>query len=575
MDALKIKVKDSNTEDAGLLRTSTQRQQDDGDSPEIQQEKISFAVNKQSRSVGIWVNIAMPASGQFETQPLLKALPYFATIPTLKRVWIALVNRATRAELFDFLMVQREYAKQGLELCDPQGELSTESRDTLESFGVTYKFNQYDANEANRVDAIMAARKNWRDNLTQLHAAEMKAARMGFWVSGSTPVGYKKVRRQTSHGKRLFLEPDNDRTESLWIKTIFDLAIKNQPKMIIINEVNKLGYRSRTRQKHNKNNKNLIEGNIGGKKLNLKQLDMYLKNPIYALIRNSKSQQTGRKAVKIFGTPFITIDQFNAINEGRLKILAINGEVSVVKVKLTERVVITKNANFPFKRFVLCPVCKSKLYGSSPRGKSGRHFPMYHCSKNHKYWSVNKETFDKTILDFTKGLKLTKEKLEVYKEALLGKVKDKLVKVQGVAINHQIRVTELESLSKELLTKIRNSKLTIVQQDLENELEKVESEKLIAIAERNNAEAQQIDIRMVIDRVIYFLEHLEKGLLGISDPVQRAAAWSTVFEEPPTYQQLVSRTPRLRSHVEQIATAENAEDLNVGTKRLELLTSSV
>lgn len=35
------------------------------------------------------------------------------------------------------------------------------------------------------------------------------------------------------------------------------------------------------------------------------------------------------------------------------------------------------------------------------------------------------------------------------------------------------------------------------------------------------------------------LEHLGKGLLGIPDLTKRAAAWSTVFAEPPTYEELV------------------------------------
>ncbi len=575
MDNIKIEENNLNTEDAGLLRTSTQRQQDDGDSPEIQREKITFSVNKQNKRVGVWVNIAMPASGKFETQPLLKALPYFSTIPTLKRVWISIVNRATRAELFDFLMIQREYAKQGLELCDPQGELSSEGRDTLESFDVTYKFNKYDANEGKRVDAIMSARKNWRDNLTQLHSAEIKAARMGYWVLGSTPYGFKKVRKQTEHGKRLFLEPD-ERLEGLWFIKMFDLAIKKQPKVVIVREVNKLGYRSKSRQKHNEYNNNLIEGTIGNKQLTLKQLDVYLQNPIYALVRNSKSQQTGGKAIKILGTPFITPEQFNEINNGRIRILEVAGEVKVVKGKSLERYL--KNArpdDYPFKKFVLCPMCKSFLYAGATRNGSGRPNPRYHCQKGHKYWSVSQEKFDKTILKFTQNLKLKDEKIVQFKEVMLERLQNKLVNLQGVTINHQIRVTALETYCQELMMKIRATKNLEIQAALEADFEKATAEKLVAVADRDKSEKEQIDIEMVINRVMYFLNHLEKGLLGLSDGLQRAAAWSTIFVEPPTYNDLIFRTARLRSHIELISTSETPQSLNVGTKGLEPLTSSV
>ncbi|KKR81446.1 MAG: hypothetical protein UU73_C0001G0074 [Candidatus Daviesbacteria bacterium GW2011_GWA1_41_61] len=82
-------------------------------------------------------------------------------------------------------------------------------------------------------------------------------------------------------------------------------------------------------------------------------------------------------------------------------------------------------------------------------------------------------------------------------------------------------------------------------------------------------EAKQIDIRLVTNRVVYFLEHLGKGLLGIPDPIKRAAAWSTVFTEPPTYEDLVSRTARLRSHIKLISKAKNAKSLTVGSPGLE------
>ncbi len=150
-----------------------------------------------------------------------------------------------------------------------------------------------------------------------------------------------------------------------------------------------------------------------------------------------------------------------------------------------------------------------------------------------------------------------------YKEALTGKVRDKLAVIKDVSIDYNSRLSELDLKSKILLTKIRNSTLLIVQQDLENELKKIEEEKLVTIAERNKMEALQFDLNMVVDRVVYFLEHLEKGLLGISNPIIRAAAWSTIFEEPPTYQDLVSRTPKLHSHIKLISQSKNDKSLYV------------
>ena len=547
MNDFKVEIVDPNTEDAQILRSSTTRQQVDGDPIPIQIDKIKCAVEKNNLKVGISITMAISASGKFETQPLLKVLDYFKTQPTIKRVWCSIVNRATRGELLDFLMVRQAYSKQGIELCDAEGELESLTKDTLEAYGVDYKFNKYNSNEQKIVDAILDARRNWRSNLTQLHAAEIKYARLGYWVSGNVSEGLTKTKVHNEHGRRWVLEPDP--SKALWFHTMFDLSLKKVPKTVIVSEVNKLGYRSRN---------NL--------KLTLKQLDSFLKRPIYALIRDTKSQQIGGHPIKVLGKGYLTIEQFNQINEGRINILEVEGKIKVFKGKLSARSIKTKSTNYPFKQFVLCPLCKSQLYGSAPRNKNGRHIGRYHCQKGHKYWSINQAIFDKTISDFTKNLKLTDDKLLQFKEAMVGKIQSKLITLQGVSINYQSRVTQLEEQSKELLTKIRASRLLSVQQALEEDLEKIENDKIIAIKERDNSEFKQIDLRMVINRVIYFLEHLDKGLLGIADPVKRAAVWSSVFKETPTYEDLVSGTPVLRSHVKLIASSRNKQDFNVDAR---------
>jgi hypothetical protein len=232
--------------------------------------------------------------------------------------------------------------------------------------------------------------------------------------------------------------------------------------------------------------------------------------------------------------------------------------------------------NYPFKRFVLCPICKSYLYAGAPRNGSGKPSPRYFCQKGHKHWSVHQDDFDKAILEFTKNLKLKEDKLVQFKEIMLGRLQNKLINMQGTTINHQIRVTALETLCQEIMMKIRATKNLDIQAALEEDYEKTTAEKLAAIAERDNVENKQIDIELVIiNRVMYFLNHLEKGLLGLSDPLLRAAAWSTVFVEPPTYNDLVFRTARLRSHIELISTSATPQSLNVGTEGLEPPTSSV
>src|SRR3989344_7698326 len=98
-----VKIIDPNTEDVGILRTSTPDQRIDGDSPEIQRNKINYQAAKEGVEVGIWITFATPASGELETQPLLNVLPILRNYPTTKRVRVSIANRATRAKTEDFL----------------------------------------------------------------------------------------------------------------------------------------------------------------------------------------------------------------------------------------------------------------------------------------------------------------------------------------------------------------------------------------------------------------------------------------------------------------------------------------
>lgn len=62
------------------------------------------------------------------------------------------------------------------------------------------------------------------------------------------------------------------------------------------------------------------------------------------------------------------------------------------------------------------------------------------------------------------------------------------------------------------------------------------------------------NMEMVVEVVGYFLEHFEFLLLGSPNRLKRAAYFGLVFTQAPTYQELVSRTPKLAPYVELIDT---------------------
>ncbi len=79
------------------------------------------------------------------------------------------------------------------------------------------------------------------------------------------------------------------------------------------------------------------------------------------------------------------------------------------------------------------------------------------------------------------------------------------------------------------------------------EEELVKTEKEIRNLQASKVENKEKDVNMerVMEFVGYFLEHLEELILGGSNPLKRADYFGLIFEKPPTYEELISGTPKM------------------------------
>ncbi|MDP3962777.1 MAG: hypothetical protein Q8Q03_02850, partial [bacterium] len=71
------------------------------------------------------------------------------------------------------------------------------------------------------------------------------------------------------------------------------------------------------------------------------------------------------------------------------------------------------------------------------------------------------------------------------------------------------------------------------------------SEKVELMQKRNIKEDEQVKIETLMNYVRYYMEHLHSLLLEGSDPLKKAAMFGLVFEERPTYDDLINGTPKL------------------------------
>jgi hypothetical protein len=150
-----------------------------------------------------------------------------------------------------------------------------------------------------------------------------------------------------------------------------------------------------------------------------------------------------------------------------------------------------------------------------------------------------------TVQKFVERLDITPEyvnELKKYVMELWNKRQGELVNDN---VNVDIKINEFRMAAKATAEKMRYLTSEVAIKYMEQDLIKFESE----IGELEQAKSQKasnpINMELVMERVGYFLEHLEDLLLRSPNPLQRGAYFGLVFAKAPTYQELISGTPQL------------------------------
>ncbi len=204
-----------------------------------------------------------------------------------------------------------------------------------------------------------------------------------------------------------------------------------------------------------------------------------------------------------------------------------------------------RNPRFPYKRYVLCPICEKPLFGSASRGRLGKYYPAYHCNKRGHYFRVPKQEFEETIASFVSNLDIKPKYVKDLKKYVIDLWQEKMENSQKDNKQIDRKIEELRSLAKITADKIKYLESATAIKYIEEEL--VKTEKEIRNLQTSKVENKEKDVNMerVMEFVGYFLEHLEELILGGSNLLKRADYFGLIFEKPPTYEELVSGTPKL------------------------------
>ena len=526
------------------IRVSTTKQGTDGDSPEAQKEQIeSFAKNK---GITIKKYFVFLESASKEQQPMQEAVDYCKDPKNAVDLFvIKSIDRFTRGGSLSYDILKNQLEASDVQLVDIHGIISAQKINTLDHLGFEYKWSQYSPSKKSEILEAERSKDELRDIMTRMIGAEIRYTQMGYWMR-QPPFGYLSEKVETNHGKRTVLKPREE--EAPFIRKMFELRAEGLlTDSEIVEKLNDLGYKTRSSYVRDRDDLSRVVSKKGGKPLTVKRMQRIMLNTIYAGINVEK--WTDYKPVRCKFDGLISIDLFNRANRGK-RYIAFNekdGEYEIQRQLPKKHLVnkVIRNPTFPYKKFVLCPECNNTLLGSASRGKNGKYYPAYHCSNRGHYFRVKKEDMDKKIIAFIGAIKVNDQQIDTLVET----IKKEYERRQSMSGD------DVEAMDKQIASLKREAEATMSKimmlsnptaiSYLESEIEQIQA-KITKLNKEKKAMKQKkpINIDKILERVRYFMEHLDLLLLRQQDVHKKAQLFGVLFNKLPTYADLDSGTQK-------------------------------
>jgi site-specific DNA recombinase len=526
-----------------LTTISTLKQQVSGNSPEDQ--VLQCRLFAENRNINIVQVFAYTISRANEDETIVKAIIEYCknSDVRIKYLIFKCIDRFSRGGSYFYTHLKRELAKYGIDCLDVYGVIQ-QPINTLAHLGVEFKWSMVSPTENAELLEANRAKQEVSTILTRMIGAEIGYRRQGYAVR-SPKLGLKHKKITTPEGIRVVYEAHPE--ESKWIVKMFELRAEGiLPDEEIVKQVNELGFVSKDRVRWDKTKPKPVPlGMIKGKELDVKQMQKMLQYTEYAGILCDKWTY-GYKAIRsAYFKGIVSIGLFNKANRGKVAI--IENEDGSVEIAKNIRTFIRNKDNplFPYKEAILCPICKSELRGSSPRSKSGKHIARYHCDKNHKYWSLNRDKFHTQVYDFIRAIKFKKDFIRLFSEVVIDVWNKKEQEAGQLAIDYGKVVQGLRERKQAIKEKLIMVSSKEAVSMLEEELQDVEAKIAVNTQVRDNSEDEEQNIDMLITYAKYFMEHLEDLLIVEGKPEQQKLLFQLLFEERPTYDELINGTPKL------------------------------
>ncbi len=461
------------------------------------------------------------------------------------------LDRLTREGYPEYLRLKKELSKLNVRIVDGDGIIQPEQNSLAHLGDFIYKWNIYSPSEAGEMLETYKGKAEARDILTRLIGAEIRLVQTGYSVR-RPPDGLEN--KTVFVGTKEYTARAEDVERAKYFREMFELRAQGMDDKDIVAKVNAMGFRTKEFRQWDRSDKEnpVIVGKRGGKLLTVKQLQRFVQCTEYAGVTCEK--WTNHKPIKMQEfSGIVSIEKFNLANRGK-KFIKENpdGSLQIIynyeKFNLGKPKRLRNNPDYRYK-FFPCHICHNLMTGSAPRSKSGKHSKRYHCggtpSRNHAYYSIPKEKYENTIKAFVASLKFTRVMIESF-ETVLNDVyltREKEVVAQSSMISHN--VGSLKAQQASALDTLTVTQSPIARKKLEEKIDELEHRILQAESERNEIEVTEKDIKAFVKYVKTVMEHPSKILIDTEDMNAQRTLFGLVFDEIPTYPDILNGTPKL------------------------------
>ena len=460
------------------------------------------------------------------------------------------IDRSSREGSQVYLQMKEELASLGVQLRDTAGVIQS-SVNTLGHRGVEFSWSNFSPSRIAEIITAEGAKDERSRILTRTVDTSIHRVESGYKLRESQ-YGYKNEVVIGLDGKQKTIQVRNE-PEALYIEAIFEKTAEGvMSEQEIVDYVNSLGYKSRSRKKWDgKKEDRRVISIKEGKRLDVKQMQRYRKNPIYCGVNIEKwGDKTARLIIsKTQYKGLVSIEKFNLANKGKVYVEEVSDDDVKVLYDLKLDKIIKKRQKFRkeyvFKNVVLCDVCKAPLCASPSRGKSGKQISYYHCAREHKRFAPSQKDMDRSMMTFLSTIKFNDKYYSIFEKVLTQKYKGEQEKCLDTQIALNKNILSLQNELKLALDAYKTASNPNMKKQYEEEYSKLEDELIVARVERQKLELDYDDLSNFLKYARNLMEHPIEMFLNVATYNEQMAVYKILFLEFPTYSEVVNGTPKI------------------------------